>query len=97
MNLYTKERDMRSAFELTNLLMYKEAYLHETNYNSSLPNTIVSFLQETKDFATYIAKSNHEASKLDLLSKFNVNATFNIPYLFLFDVGDNSRTNLSKE
>ena len=97
LSLYTKERDMRSAFEPMNLLMYKEVYSHETNHNSSLPSTIISLLQEPKDFATHIVKSNDGASKLDVLGKFNVSATFNVPDLFLFDIGDDSRTNFSEE
>ena len=96
-SLYEKERDMRCAFELINLLMYKEAYLHETNHNSSLPSIVVSILQEPKDYATHIDKINDGASKLDLLDKFNVTTTFNVPNLFPFDVGDNSWMNLSKE
>ena len=49
------------------------------------------------DFATHIAKSNDGAPKLDVLGKFNANCTFNIPDLFPFDVGDDSRMNLSEE
>ena len=96
-SLYEKERDMRCAFESMNLLMYKEAYLHETNHNSSLPSIVVSILQEPKDYATHIATSNDRASKLDLPSKFNGNAIFNVSDLFPFDVGDYSRTSLSEE
>ena len=44
-----------------------------------------------------IAKSNDGASKLDLLGKFNVSTTFNVPNFFPFDVGDNLRTYLSEE
>ena len=96
-SLYTKERDMRSDFEPMNLFMNKEAYLHETNHNSSLPITVISLLQEPKDFTTHIAKSNNGASKVGLFRKFNMSAIFNAPDLFLFDVGDDLRTHLFKE
>ena len=86
-SLYEKKRDMRCAFEPMNLLMYKEAYLHETNHYFSLP----------KGYATHIAKSNNRASKLDLRGKFNVSAIFNVLDLFSFNVGEDSRTNFSEQ
>ena len=86
-----------SAFESMKLLTNKEAYFHETNHNSSLLSSSVSLLQEPKDYATHIGKSNDAISKLDLLGKFNVIATFNVPDPFPFDIGDDSRTNLFKE
>ena len=96
-SLYEKKRDMRCAFEPLNLLMYKEAYLHETNHNFSLPSIVISLLQEPKDYATHIAKSNNRASKLDLCGKFNVSAIFNVLDLFSFNVGEDSRTNFSEQ
>ena len=96
-SLYEKERDMRCAFELINLLMYKEVYSHETNHNSTLPSIVVFILQEPKDCATHIDKINDRVSKLDLVSKFNVSTIFNVLDLFLFYVGNDLRTNLSEE
>jgi hypothetical protein len=40
---------------------------------------------------------NDNAYKVDLLSEYGVHATFNISDLFLFNVGDDSRSNSFEE
>ena len=44
-----------------------------------------------------LARVNDNAYKIDLPSEYNVSATFNVSNLSLFDVGDDSWTNLSEE
>ena len=44
-----------------------------------------------------LVRINDNAYKLDLLGEYNVSATFNIFYLSLFNVGDDSRTNPFEE
>ena len=52
---------------------------------------VISLSQDTNNNATHIAKINNRIYKLDLLDKFIVSSTFNVPNLFLFDVDYNSR------
>ena len=52
MSLYAREKDVRCALKMDKpmiLLLYKEAYLNETNHNPSLPSVVVSLLQEFRD------------------------------------------------
>ena len=44
-----------------------------------------------------LARVNDNAYKIDLAGEYNVSTTFNVSNLSLFDVGDDSWTNLSKE
>ena len=44
-----------------------------------------------------IERINDNAYKLDLPGEYNISATFNVSDLFLFDVGDDSRSNPFKE
>jgi hypothetical protein len=44
-----------------------------------------------------LKKVNDNAYKLDILSEYNVNATFNISNLSLSDVGNDSRLNSFEE
>ena len=52
MSLYAREKDVRCALKMDKpmiLLLYKEAYLNETNHDPSLPSVVVSLLQEFHD------------------------------------------------
>jgi hypothetical protein len=44
-----------------------------------------------------IKRVNDNAYKVDLLGEYNVSATFNVSDIYLFDVGDDSRTNSFEE
>jgi hypothetical protein len=44
-----------------------------------------------------IKRVNDNAYKIDLLGEYNVSATFNVSDIYLFDVGDDSRTNSFEE
>ena len=44
----------------------------------------------------FLERINDNAYKLDLPSKYNISATFNISDLSPFDVGDDSRMNLKE-
>ena len=44
-----------------------------------------------------IKRVNDNAYKVDLLGEYNVSATFNVSDIYLFDVGDDSRTNPFEE
>ena len=51
-SLYVRKRDVRCALKVDKLmilLLYKEAYLHKTNHNPSLPSVVVFLLQEFHD------------------------------------------------
>ena len=44
-----------------------------------------------------LERINDDANKMDLSGEYGVSATFNISYLFLFDVGDDLSMNPFKE
>jgi hypothetical protein len=44
-----------------------------------------------------IKRVNDNAYKINLLGEYNVSATFNVSDIYLFDVGDDSRTNSFEE
>jgi len=44
-----------------------------------------------------LERINDKANKIDLRGEYGVSATFNVSYLTLFDVGDDSRLNPFKE
>ena len=44
-----------------------------------------------------LERINDNTYKVDLLSEYDVSATFNVSYLSLFDVGEDSRSNFFEE
>jgi hypothetical protein len=44
-----------------------------------------------------LERINDNTYKVDLLSEYDVSATFNVSYLSLFDVGEDSRSNSFEE
>jgi hypothetical protein len=53
-----------------------------------------SKLQQKRDGPFHVLEwINNNEYKLDLPSKYNISATFNVSNLFFFYVGDNSRSN----